>query len=69
MPYSVETQQPIVIPMEDDILHTATNNYLCNDLECPCHLRKAWNELQAVPSYVELQAYAWSHALNLEIES
>ena len=63
MPYSVGlvayvSEKPVVI-MEDDILHTAENNYLCNDPECPCRLVKAWNELQA---------YAWSHELELEIQ-
>lgn len=30
-------------------------------------LQQAWNELQAVPSYVEQQAKAWAAELNIEI--
>lgn len=28
----------IIIPMEDPILHTATNGYLCSDPGCICHV-------------------------------
>jgi hypothetical protein len=30
-------------------------------------LELAWNDLQAVPSYVEVQAQAWANELGLEI--
>ena len=30
-------------------------------------LKEAWDELQAVPSYVEQQAQAWAAELNLEV--
>ena len=26
----------IPVPMEDDLAHTAENNYTCGDLSCPC---------------------------------
>jgi len=29
-------QTPIVIPMEDDILHTQSHPF-CSDPSCPCH--------------------------------
>lgn len=52
---------PIVIPMEDDLVHTAEHPY-CDDETCPCQaeLRQAWAELQAVPSYIELEADAFA---------
>ena len=31
-----EQQEPIVIPMEDPLLHT-TDNPFCSDPSCPCH--------------------------------
>jgi hypothetical protein len=38
------TQQPfdqlqpyIIIPMEDDLVHTAANGYCCGDPFCPCN--------------------------------
>ncbi len=31
---------PIVIPMEDDLLHTQENPY-CDDPACPCHTAQA----------------------------
>jgi hypothetical protein len=30
------TQQPIVIPMEDELVHTDSRPY-CDDVTCPCH--------------------------------
>ncbi len=26
----------LFVPMEDDLVHTAANNYRCNDETCPC---------------------------------
>ncbi len=31
-----QEQTPIVIPMEDDILHTQSHPF-CSDPSCPCH--------------------------------
>jgi len=31
--------RPIVIPMEDDLLHTQKHPY-CDDPACPCHTHK-----------------------------
>jgi len=31
-----QEQTPIVLPMEDDILHTQSHPF-CSDLTCPCH--------------------------------
>jgi hypothetical protein len=30
-------QQPIVIPMEDDLIHTADHPFCSIDPTCPCH--------------------------------
>ena len=61
--------EPIVIEC-DVIIHTEGRPF-CNQADCPCFeaLQQAWNELQAIPSYVEQQAKAWSQELDLEIES
>jgi hypothetical protein len=32
-----EMNTPIIIPMEDELIHTAENGYRCDDLTCPCH--------------------------------
>ncbi len=64
-------QGEVVFPvlMEDEVLHTEENNFYCGKPDCPCQeLLRMWNELQAVPSYVEQQAKAWSSELELEIE-
>lgn len=31
--------RPIIIPMEDDLLHTQKNPY-CSDPACPCHIQQ-----------------------------
>jgi len=78
MPHSVELvasvkQGVVVIPVpivDESILHTEDNHFVCGKRDCPCFeaLQQAWNELQAIPSYVEQQAKAWSQELDLEIE-
>jgi len=66
-------QGEVVFPvlMEDEPVHTEDNHFVCGKRDCPCleALQQAWNELQAIPSYVEQQAKAWSQELDLEIES
>jgi hypothetical protein len=31
-----QLQPYIIIPMEDDLVHTAANGYNCRDSSCPC---------------------------------
>lgn len=42
----------VLIPMEDEPVHTSSHPY-CSDLSCPCQGERAWQALQAVPSYIE----------------
>jgi len=58
-----QTASAIVIPCEDDIVHTEENEYTCSDLLCPC------NELAYAEDDVVVLSIGNNHYLAISPEN